>query len=158
MPIDVDAFDEQDELAIDPDRWGALAAAVLSARGLTGDVELALRFVDEATIAALHEEFMGLAGPTDVLSFPIEDPGLAAPEAGGVPLLLGDIVVCPAIAARNAVEHRAAFDDELALLVVHGVLHLLGMDHEVPEEAEAMEALERALLAELGPGASGGRT
>jgi probable rRNA maturation factor len=59
---------------------------------------------------------------------------------------LGDVVVCPAVAARNAVDHEVAFDDEVALLVVHGLLHLLGMDHEKDVEAERMEALEQQLL------------
>ena len=62
-------------------------------------------------------------------------------------MLLGDVVICPAVAARNAVEHEVSFDDEVALLVVHGLLHLLGMDHENEAEAERMEALEQQLLA-----------
>ena len=61
--------------------------------------------------------------------------------------LVGDIVICPAVAARNAVDHDCSFDDEIALLVVHGVLHLLGWDHVVDDEAERMEARERELLA-----------
>jgi hypothetical protein len=60
--------------------------------------------------------------------------------------LLGDVVICPAVAARNAVEHEVSLDDEVALLVVHGLLHLLGMDHEDDAEAERMEALEQELL------------
>ena len=63
-----------------------------------------------------------------------------------IPQLVGDIVICPAVAARNAVEHECPFDDEIALLVVHGVLHLLGWDHAVDAEAERMEARERELL------------
>jgi probable rRNA maturation factor len=62
-------------------------------------------------------------------------------------LLLGDVVICPAVAARNAVDHGVTFDDEIALLVVHGILHLLGMDHEIDAEAERMEQRERQLLA-----------
>jgi probable rRNA maturation factor len=61
--------------------------------------------------------------------------------------LLGDVVICPAVAYRNAPEHAGTYDDELALLVVHGLLHLLGLDHDEPDEAEAMEAKERELLA-----------
>jgi probable rRNA maturation factor len=64
-----------------------------------------------------------------------------------VPLLLGDVVICPAIAARNATSHGVTFSDELALLVVHGLLHLVGMDHEDNSEAERMEERERELLA-----------
>jgi probable rRNA maturation factor len=115
-------------------------------------------FVDEATIAELNERFMGKQGPTDVLSFPIEDganPTGRFPESGGtgpgdyepaMPQLVGDILICPTVAARNAVTHEVSEDDETALLVVHGVLHLLGWDHMVDAEAERMEARERELL------------
>ena len=112
-----------------------------------------------ASIAALNEQFLGKSGPTDVLSFPIEDepgPTGRSPDLGGsgpgtspeegTLTLLGDVVICPAVAARNAVEHEVSLDDEVALLVVHGLLHLLGMDHEDDAEAERMEALEQELL------------
>ncbi|HET9691695.1 MAG TPA: rRNA maturation RNase YbeY, partial [Acidimicrobiales bacterium] len=103
----------------------------------------------------------GKTGPTDVLAFPIDDEPAESgrsPDSGGTgpgfgsdpdeaPTLLGDVVICPAVAMRNAPEHAGTYDDELALLVVHGVLHLLGMDHMDDEEAEAMEARERELLA-----------
>ncbi|MDE3009044.1 MAG: rRNA maturation RNase YbeY, partial [Acidobacteriota bacterium] len=79
------------------------------------------------------------------------------PDAGGsgpgdpplseIPQLVGDVVICPAVAARNAIEHECTLDDEIALLVVHGVLHLLGWDHVIDDEAEKMEARERELLA-----------
>jgi probable rRNA maturation factor len=159
MAIDVYAADEQADRAIDLDRWAALARDVLTDRRLRGDVEVSLLFVDEDAIAALNEQFLGRTGPTDVLAFPIEDepvPGGRSPDTGGTgpgtdpsddPLmLLGDVVICPAVAARNAVDHEVTVSDELALLVVHGLLHLLGMDHETAREAEEMEALERRLL------------
>ena len=144
---------------MDVARWAELARQVLDARGVKGDTEVSLLFVDEDAIAALNEQFLGKSGPTDVLSFPIEDdpgPTGRSPDLGGTgpgteaeggPLsLLGDVVVCPTIAARNAVAHEVAFEDEVALLVVHGLLHLLGMDHEEEAEAERMEALEQQLL------------
>lgn len=173
MPVDVFAADEQEDSEVDLDRWAALARAVLIDRRLRGDVEVALLFVDETSIASLNERFLGRAGPTDVLAFPIEDEPLAggrSPDSGGTgpgsgalpsgdedePLmLLGDVVICPTVAARNAVEHGVSEDDELALLVVHGLLHLLGMDHEDPKEAEEMERLERDLLARHHTGSSG---
>jgi len=164
MTIDVFAADEQAGDAagapVDVDRWAALARAVLSDRNVKGDCEVSLLFVDQDTIAELNQQFLGRTGPTDVLAFPIEDdpvPGGRSPDLGGSgpgaeptadPLvLLGDVVVCPAVASRNAVDHGVVLDDELALLVVHGLLHLLGMDHEVDAEAEKMERLERQLLA-----------
>jgi probable rRNA maturation factor len=160
MGLDVFAADEQLERPIELERWVALARAVLDARGVRGEAEVSILFVDEAAIAALNEQFLGRPGPTDVLAFPLEDdpvPSGRSPDLGGTgpgsepvdePLmLLGDVVVCPAVAARNAVEHGVSEADELALLVVHGLLHLLGMDHEGEAEAEAMERLERDLLA-----------
>ncbi len=159
MSIDVFAADEQQAHPVDVARWAALARQVLAARGVKGETEVSLLFVDEDAIAALNEQFLGKAGPTDVLSFPIEDEPVSSgrsPDFGGsgpgadpeeVTLtLLGDVVVCPAVAARNADEHEVSVDDEVALLVVHGLLHLLGMDHEDEAEAERMEALERQLL------------
>lgn len=128
-----------------PGAWGELARAVLVGEGTRGPAELALSFVDEATIAALNEEWMGEEGPTDVLSFPIDpDPGEGGGEPGGAPAprLLGDVVICPAVARRYAVAHGRRPADELALLVVHGVLHVLGHDHGEPGDAAAMHARE----------------
>ena len=111
-------------------------------------------------MAELNGRFMGAEGPTDVLAFPIDDPiepgrwpdagstgpDREPPELADLPVLLGDVVVCPAVAARQAPEHAGTFDDELALLVVHGVLHILGHDHAAPEETARMQAKERELL------------
>ncbi len=133
---------------------------MLVAEGITSDTEVSLLFVDPDAVAALNERFLGKEGPTDVLSFPIEDEvdrsGRSPDEGGTGPasieadsgrrLLLGDVVVCPAVAAANAVDHGVTFDDEIALLVVHGILHLLGMDHVADEEAERMERREQQLL------------
>jgi len=153
--------DEQATSVVDAARWGLLAEQVLGAEGVTGDVELSILFVDRATISDLNHDFMGADGPTDVLSFPIDgelaqsgrwpDEGGAGPERRGpdlddLPLLLGDVVICPEVAAANAPDHAGSFDDEIALLVVHGILHLLGMDHATDDERVAMQARERALL------------
>ena len=138
--------DEQDEVAVDVDRWTPpgrrRARRPSGARG-----ELTLTFVDRDEIAELNAEHLGKEGPTDVLSFPIddEDDGPAAPPQG-IPVLLGDVVVCPAVAADQAADHAGTLDDELALLVVHGVLHVLGHDHAEPDETAAMRARERDLL------------
>ncbi len=168
MALDVFAADEQGEGPVDLDRWVALARSVLEAQGVKGPTEVSLLFVDEPAVAALNEKFLGRPGPTDVLAFPIDDdpgptgrsPDLGGSGPGAEPLaapavLLGDVVICPAVAAANAVEHGVALDDEIALLVVHGLLHLLGMDHHADDEAERMEALERTLLARFHPTAPG---
>ena len=159
MAIDVYAADEQRDGPVALEGWVELARSVLNAQGVKGDAEVSLLFVDESAIAALNEQFLGREGPTDVLAFPIEDepfPGGRWPDLGGTgpgsdgeeepPLLLGDVVVCPAVAARNAVDHGVSYEDEVALLIVHGLLHLLGMDHEVEAEAARMERREQELL------------
>ena len=171
--IEIFAANEQNDVPIALTRWESLARRVLVAEGVDGEVEMSLLFIDEQSISALNERFMGKAGPTDVLSFPIDEeaiPGGRSPDGGTrgpgsptagddddlvsedeIPLLLGDVVICPAVAERNAAEHRSechdgSLDDELALLVVHGILHLLGLDHDDDTEAEEMEAREQELL------------
>ena len=116
------AADEQDEIAIDVERWSELARAVLTDEERHG--ELTLTFVDRDEIAALNREHMGKDAPTDVLSFPLDED-----TTPGVPVLLGDVVVCPSVAAEQASSHAGTLDDELALLVVHGILHVVGHDH-----------------------------
>jgi probable rRNA maturation factor len=146
VSLDVFAADEQADHPVAVDRWADLARAALQAEGIVSETEVSLLFVDEATIASLNTRFLDKEGPTDVLSFPIEDEsdrsGRSPDEGGTGPgsieadtgrlVLLGDVVICPAVAARNAVDH--------------GVLHLLGMDHEADEEAERMERREQQLL------------
>jgi len=102
----------------------ALAERTLAAEGQAG-VELSLSFVDPDEMTALHERYLGESGPTDVLSFPLGEDGL-----------LGDVVVCPQVAAGNNPDR----DAELRLLVVHGILHLLGYDHEEDGERAVMWA------------------
>lgn len=161
-PAAVFVGNEQDDHPVDAERWLRLAKDALAAEKVGADMEVSVLFVDETTIAQLNEKFLGKSGPTDVLSFPIDE---GPPESGRVPDaggngpgsgsddevevagLLGDVVICPAVAARNAPDHAGNYDDELALLLVHGILHLLGMDHVEAEEAEAMEEKERDLLA-----------
>ena len=128
---------------IDLDRWGALAEDVLRAEGASG--ELTLTFVDIDDIIELKVEHFGDLGehPTDVLSFPIDDAG---PGVDGVPRLLGDVVVCPEVAMGQASAHAGTFDDEIALLVVHGILHILGFDHASESERTEMQARERQHL------------
>ncbi len=137
------AADEQVEVPVDVDRWRRLATAVLDDEGARG--ELTLTFVDRDEIAALNVEHLGHEGPTDVLSFPLDADG--PPAAGAVvPVLLGDVVVCPGAAADQCAEHAGTLDDELALLVVHGVLHVLGHDHVDTAEEAAMRERELAHL------------
>jgi probable rRNA maturation factor len=159
MTIDIYAADEQSDQVIDLERWVQLCRQALHEEGVRGLAEVSLIFTSESVMADLNEQFMGKKGPTDVLSFPIDaepEPSGRVPDAGGtgpgepptadIPQLVGDIVICPSVALMNSVDHECSFDDEIALLVVHGVLHLRGWDHVVDEEAERMEARERDLL------------
>ena len=128
-------------------RLGELARAVLADEGVGGPSELTLTMVDEETISGLNAEWMGEDGPTDVLSWPL-DAG-ETQEPGGPPVLLGDVVVCPAVAQRYAAGNGRTTADELALLVVHGVLHVLGWDHVDDDEAAAMRQREHDHLTNL---------
>jgi probable rRNA maturation factor len=161
VAVEVFAADEQSDHPVDPLRWARLAEAILEEEDLRGDAELSVLFVDEPYIADLNRRFLGKEGATDVLAFPIDEEPLESgrsPDSGGtgpgmasepedMPVLLGDIYICPAVAYRNAPDHAGSYEDELALLVVHGLLHLMGMDHQDEEQAEEMEAKERELLA-----------
>lgn len=138
-----------------------LARTTLAAEGVTVG-ELDLVAVDAAEMAELNATHMGHTGPTDVLSFPLDaDEVLAGLTAGpersnGPPLHLGDVILCPEVARRQAPDHCGTEDAELALLVIHGVLHVLGHDHLEPAEAEIMRDRERHHLGRLGyrhPGA-----
>jgi probable rRNA maturation factor len=161
--IEVFAADEQADRPVDTLRWVRLAEAILEEEGVRGEAELSMLFVDEQAMTDLNKRFLGKDGPTDVLAFPIDDEpveGGRSPDSGGtgpgftsepsdLPTVLGDVVICPAVAYRNAPDHAGTYEDEIALLLVHGVLHLLGMDHDDDEEAEVMERRERQLLARL---------
>ena len=110
--------------------------------------ELCITMVDEDTIAGLNEKWMDGAGPTDVLAFPMDElrPGLVSeePEEG----ILGDVILCPAVAARQAGDAGHPTEAEIDLLTVHGILHLLGYDHAEPTGHEEMFGLQGRLLAE----------
>jgi len=91
----------------------------------------------------LNREHLGSEGPTDVLAFPVD---LLGEVPDGSPVLLGDVVLCPAVAAGQASDHSREVDAELSFLLVHGILHLLGHDHADPEERVVMQRLEHELL------------
>jgi probable rRNA maturation factor len=153
--------DEQSDVPLDLERWQRLALDVLRDEGVRGLSELSILFVGEGEMTELNEDYMGKSGSTDVLAFPLDGhdvtqvvvtggatrgPDRAPIDPGDLPLLLGDVVVCPAVAQRQAPEHAGTLDDELALLIVHGILHVLGSDHAEHDEAVRMRARELALL------------
>ena len=156
----VHGADEQTAVPVDLMRWVRLAEHVLKGERAPDDVEMAVVFVDSTTIADLNQQYLDGTGPTDVLAFPLEEeiPVGRYPDEGGrgpgaasdppePPMAIGDVVVCPEVALRQAEERSISLDDELALLVVHGTLHLFGYDHAEPDDAARMQRRERDLLA-----------
>ena len=140
----IDVNNETDAV-IDEAEFAALASYVLKEMHIADGAELAILFVDEAAMEELHIKWMDEPGPTDVLSFPMDElrPGTAGqPTPAG---LLGDIVVCPSVAARQAVTAGHSAQEEMLLLTTHGILHLLGYDHVEPEEEKEMFELQRKL-------------
>lgn len=134
--------DEQGS-TVDTDDLVALVEHVLEDRGVPRDMQVSVLLVDEATIAALNEQHLDGDGPTDVLAFPIDMPGETPP---GVPAILGDVVLCPAVAAEQAAHAGQSPDEELRMLTVHGLLHLLGMDHADTAGEREMFGLTDELL------------
>jgi probable rRNA maturation factor len=126
----------------------SVAKFVITQMDVNPAAELSMVLLDTAAMADLHMRWMDLPGPTDVMSFPMDElePGGRpdAPEPG--PALLGDIVLCPEFATAQARTAGHGLDDELHLLTVHGVLHLLGYDHAEPDEEREMFALQNTLL------------
>ena len=124
----------------------ALARHVLAQLRVHPQAELSVVLVDEAAMEQLHVQWMDEPGPTDVLSFPMDElrPGVDGEESAAG--LLGDVVLCPQVAARQARQAGHSMQDELLLLTTHGILHLLGYDHAEPDEEREMFGLQRKLL------------
>jgi probable rRNA maturation factor len=144
--------DEQGE-PVDLERLRRLAELVLAQEGYPAETELTVLLVSEAEMAAYNERFLERAGPTDVLAFPVEEliPGVVPDQdSNGPPLIIGDVIVAPGYVGRQAEENDVAFEDEMALMVTHGILHLLGYDHIDDHEADSMERREAELLSLVG--------
>ena len=134
-PVRVSVVDEQEQLEVSSDEVRDLATFVLDQEGSAAGVEIAL--VDDATIAGLHERFLGQTGPTDVLSFPMED------EEGDS---LGEVVVSTETAIRQGREYSEEPIREVLLYIVHGILHLLGHDDHEEAARETMDHRQREIL------------
>lgn len=144
--------DEQSEL-VETAPIVAIAERVLIAEQLPDNAELAIVLVGSDEMARYNQRFMERTGPTDVLAFPVDQlvPGqIPTIIANGQPLSLGDIFVCPEVVKDQAAEIGVSLEDEMALIVTHGILHLLGYDHSEPADAAVMTARERELLAKEG--------
>jgi probable rRNA maturation factor len=150
---------------VDEPHLAALARHVLDDLRVHPLAELSVLLVDEEAMTGLHVRWMGEDGPTDVLAFPMDE--LRVPQPGGShgdhgsgdadasDQLLGDVVICPQVAAAQAAEAGHSAQDELDLLCTHGILHLLGHDHAEPEEHATMFGLQDRLLASWRAGQAG---
>ena len=154
--MSIEVMNETDHLVQEEDLV-KVARHVLEAMNVSSLAELAITLVDVDHMTELHVKWMGEPGPTDVLSFPMDELDLRGSRGAGhaheekpddtQPMMLGDVVLCPEVAAKQAQEAGHSFDDELQLLTTHGILHLLGFDHAEPEEHAEMFGLQGELLA-----------
>lgn len=133
-------------VAVDESQILALASFALDAMHVSPDAELAIVLVDEGAMEQLHVQWMDEPGPTDVLSFPMDELRPGTEENPTPPGLLGDIVLCPQVAETQATAANHSTMEELQLLTCHGVLHLLGYDHAEPDEEKEMFGIQRDIL------------
>ncbi len=136
----------ESSLEVDLDRVVKLAEYVRNQLRLHPAIELGVIFVDEPVMADLHVKWLDEPGPTDVLSFPMDELRPGAPDEEPREGVLGDVVICPQVASQQAIAAGHSTSDEIALLLAHGMLHLVGFDHAEPEEEAEMFGLQRELL------------
>lgn len=161
--MEIFVADEQSEIEVDLDRLVRLARSVLEQEKVSDEADLSVICLDEPAMTELNKSFLNADRPTDVLAFPMDEdfepeiretgPGGRLSDPGDPPLLLGDVVLCPSVAKKQADERGATAQAEIDLLFVHGILHLLGYDHATVEDAKLMEARERKLLETFDKGA-----
>ncbi len=131
---------------VDAEEFALLAEFVLHQMHVSPAAELCILFVDTEAMTRLHQQWMDLPGPTDVMSFPMDELRPGTPGAPSKAGMLGDIVICPQVAEKQALEAGHSSEEEMLLLATHGILHLLGYDHAESEEEQVMFALQRKLL------------
>jgi probable rRNA maturation factor len=138
----------ESDVDVDVDALGRQAEFVLRRLRIHPQAELSVVLVGEEPMTDLHVRWMDEPGPTDVLSFPMDELRSPRDDEEPEPGVLGDVVLCPQVAQRQAEAAGHGLDDELALLLTHGILHLIGYDHAEPEEHAEMFGLQARLLAE----------
>ncbi len=143
--MSVEVLNETD-LDVDALELMACARFVMAQMRVHPAAELCITLVDEAAMTNLHEKWMALPGPTDVMSFPMDELRPARDGQDPQPGMLGDVVMCPQVAAAQAVTAGHTLAEELLLLLTHGILHLLGFDHAEPEAEQDMFTRQRTLL------------
>ena len=143
MTIDVN---NESGVDVDEKALAGLSRFVLGELRIHPLADLSVLLVDSDAMAALHVQWMDEEGPTDVLSFPMDELRPGTDDREPEPGLLGDVVMCPQVAAEQATKHGHSAEQELHLLCTHGILHLLGYDHAEPDEEKQMFDLQRDLL------------
>jgi probable rRNA maturation factor len=146
--MSIDVINETEHEA-DLEELTALVTKIMNEMHVHPDAEVSVMLVDEDAMERLHLQWMDLPGPTDVMSFPLDELRPGKPGLLSGPGMLGDIVLCPTVAARQAEAGGHSTQDELDLLTTHGMLHLLGYDHAEQEEREEMFGLQRSLLTDF---------
>jgi probable rRNA maturation factor len=142
-------FINETEVEVQESRLIETATFAMSSLRLHPETELSIACVDLVEMERLHIEYMDEPGATDVLSFPMDDLEIPAEGKTAEPGILGDIILCPEFAHKQAMEASNAFEAEMDMLLVHGVLHLLGHDHQEPEEHAVMFGMQNTILADL---------
>ena len=140
------AVNNESGSVVDESELSRLAQFVMGEMSVGTEVELSVTLVGEDEMSRLHEQYMGEPGPTDVLAFPMDDIDPTLGDSTKTQLL-GDVILCPLIAAAQASDAGHNTDAELRLLCAHGVLHLLGYDHHEPDDEREMFGLQARLLA-----------
>ncbi|MBN9159125.1 MULTISPECIES: rRNA maturation RNase YbeY [unclassified Microbacterium] len=140
-------INNESAIAIDETVLLRLTERNLAELNVSADADVAIVLVDEGAMEALHVQWMDEPGPTDVLSFPMDELRPGTIDRPTPPGLLGDIVLCPQVAETQAATAKHTLMDELILLTTHGLLHLLGFDHAEPEDEKEMFGLQRELIA-----------
>lgn len=143
--MSVEVLNETD-YNIDLAEFSALAEFIFEQMNVGSGVELSILFIDPPVMEKLHEDWLDLPGPTDVMSFPMDElrPGTPGKPTGAG--ILGDVCICPHVAQAQAADAGHSTAEEMLLLATHGILHLLGFDHATVEEEKEMFGLQRKLL------------
>ncbi|MRG61567.1 rRNA maturation RNase YbeY [Agromyces sp. CFH 90414] len=139
-------INNESAIEVDESALQRLAVYTLDAMHVHQDAELAILLVDEGAMEQLHVQWMDEPGPTDVLSFPMDELRPGTEDQPSSPGLLGDVVLCPQVAESQARQAGHPLLDELQLLTAHGILHLLGFDHAEPDEEKEMFSIQRDIL------------
>lgn len=139
-------INNESAIAVDETVLLRLTERNLAQLSVSADADVAIVLVDEGAMEALHVQWMDEPGPTDVLSFPMDELRPGTLDRPTPPGLLGDIVLCPQVAEAQATTAKHTLMDELILLTTHGLLHLLGFDHAEPDDEREMFGLQRELI------------